>query len=288
MAANPIVVPITPPRVAFLTPDGFISREWYRFLLSLATQAAVGTEDVNFLLFAPDTATTLETGLDDVRQTLNTLPPTAQDPLLLDTRQALDQLPPAATVDQFAVLQSAIDALAGAPAANAYSVVYGGALGTPSSGTITNLTGTASININGTVGATTPTTGAFTAITATSIKFGSGTVLSTYEEGTWAPAFAAWTTAPTFSAGRYIKIGSQVTVILLGQSGVNAGNQAITGLPFANSSAVTPTGALKVFGSSTLSSLCNIDNSATSINSFSPVTLTGNYWSLSLTYFVTF
>ena len=49
---------------------------------------------------------------------------------------------------------------AGAP------VVNGGALGTPSSGTVTNLTGTASININGTVGATTPTTGAFTTLTA--------------------------------------------------------------------------------------------------------------------------
>ena len=38
-------------------------------------------------------------------------------------------------------------------------------LGTPASGTVTNLTGTASININGTVGATTPTTGAFTTLT---------------------------------------------------------------------------------------------------------------------------
>ena len=47
-----------------------------------------------------------------------------------------------------------------------YSV--GGALGTPSSGTVTNLTGTASININGTVGATTTNTGAFTTVTATS------------------------------------------------------------------------------------------------------------------------
>jgi len=37
-------------------------------------------------------------------------------------------------------------------------VVNGGALGTPSSGTVTNLTGTASININGTVGATTANT----------------------------------------------------------------------------------------------------------------------------------
>ena len=44
----------------------------------------------------------------------------------------------------------------------------GGALGTPSSGTVTNLTGTASININGTVGATTPTTGVFTTATANS------------------------------------------------------------------------------------------------------------------------
>jgi hypothetical protein len=42
------------------------------------------------------------------------------------------------------------------------------ALGTPSSGVVTNLTGTASININGTVGATTANTGTFTVLTATS------------------------------------------------------------------------------------------------------------------------
>ena len=45
-------------------------------------------------------------------------------------------------------------------------ITNGGALGTPSSGSVTNLTGTASININGTVGATTPATGAFTALSA--------------------------------------------------------------------------------------------------------------------------
>jgi len=38
-------------------------------------------------------------------------------------------------------------------------------LGTPSGGVVTNLTGTASININGTVGATTPNTGSFTTVT---------------------------------------------------------------------------------------------------------------------------
>lgn len=46
-------------------------------------------------------------------------------------------------------------------------VTFNGALGTPSSGTVTNLTGTASININGTVGATTPAAGTFTTVTTT-------------------------------------------------------------------------------------------------------------------------
>jgi len=42
------------------------------------------------------------------------------------------------------------------------------ALGTPASGVVTNLTGTASININGSVGATTPNTGAFTTLSTSS------------------------------------------------------------------------------------------------------------------------
>jgi hypothetical protein len=53
-------------------------------------------------------------------------------------------------------------------------VVNGGALGTPSSGTVTNLTGTASININGTVGATTPSTGAFTTLSTTGVATTAG------------------------------------------------------------------------------------------------------------------
>jgi hypothetical protein len=51
-------------------------------------------------------------------------------------------------------------------------VLNGGALGTPSSGTVTNLTGTASININGTVGATTPSTGVFTTLTDSGLTAG--------------------------------------------------------------------------------------------------------------------
>jgi hypothetical protein len=61
------------------------------------------------------------------------------------------------------------------------------ALGTPASGIVTNLTGTASININGTVGATTASTGAFTTISAT------GVITSTLATGT-APFTIASTT----------------------------------------------------------------------------------------------
>jgi len=47
------------------------------------------------------------------------------------------------------------------------------ALGTPSSGVVTNLTGTASININGTVGATTAAAGSFTTVSASgNLKIG--------------------------------------------------------------------------------------------------------------------
>ena len=49
------------------------------------------------------------------------------------------------------------------------------ALGTPSSGVVTNLTGTASININGTVGAATAATGAFTTLSATGLITGRST-----------------------------------------------------------------------------------------------------------------
>jgi hypothetical protein len=50
----------------------------------------------------------------------------------------------------------------------------GAILGTPASGTVTNLTGTASININGTVGATTPSTVAATTISATGLISSTG------------------------------------------------------------------------------------------------------------------
>jgi len=79
------------------------------------------------------------------------------------------------------------------PDASSIIVVQGGALGTPSSGTVTNLTGTASININGTVGATTPAAGAFTSVTASTTLGVTGTTTLT--------GVATLTANPVLSAG---------------------------------------------------------------------------------------
>jgi len=98
------------------------------------------------------------------------------------------------------------------------------------------ITGTANININGTVGATTPSTGAFTTVAAnTTVGVGGATpsasgagisfpatqsastdanTLDDYEEGTWTPSQGAGlTVVGTFSsAGTYTKIGRSVTI----------------------------------------------------------------------------
>ena len=95
---------------------------------------------------------------------------------------------------------------AGAP------VLFDGALGTPSSGTVTNLTGTASININGTVGATTPAVGTFTVLTGSSVVASNGlfvnntTVAANY---TIASGFNAMSVGPvTISSGISVTISS--------------------------------------------------------------------------------
>ncbi len=129
----------------------------------------------------------------------------------------------------------------------------GGALGTPASGTVTNLTGTASININGTVGATTPTTGGFSTIQIAasgaangSLLIGTSSALSSFA-GTGATAQLAGTallaragmwgfsndaTAPglTLTKSRNTTIGSQTVlqsgdvmgqVVFAGSDGTN-------------------------------------------------------------------
>jgi len=63
-------------------------------------------------------------------------------------------------------------------------VVNGGDLGTPSAGVVTNLTGTASININGTVGATTANTGTFSSTVHKGATSGTVTIAAPSVAGT--------------------------------------------------------------------------------------------------------
>ena len=83
-------------------------------------------------------------------------------------------------------------------------VTFNGALGTPSSGTVTNLTGTASININGTVGATTATTGKFTTLEYTSTLTGGTGIVAIGTNQIYKDAsgnVGIGTSSPTNSAG---------------------------------------------------------------------------------------
>lgn len=110
-------------------------------------------------------------------------------------------------------------------------------------------------------------------------------LLNDYEEGTWTPAFAAWTTAPSVIAATYTKIGRQVTVTLYANDGVNAGGQDITGLPFAASAS----SAGAAFGSSsTITTVIrgSVLPSASAINNFPTNNLTGQYWQIVAVYFV--
>jgi hypothetical protein len=132
------------------------------------------------------------------------------------------------------------------------------ALGTPASCTVTNFTGTASININGTVGATTPNTGAFTSVTSTSAS-GVLTRAAATQDGVELVGRAGGTTSlkvtftPTTltasrtltlpdASGTILQSGTAVTVAQ-GGTGITSGTSG--GVPyFSSTSAIASSAAL--------------------------------------------
>jgi hypothetical protein len=149
-------------------------------------------------------------------------------------------------------------------------VVNGGALGTPSSGTVTNLTGTASININGTVGATTASTGAFTTLSASSTV--SGTGFSNYLASP--PAIGG--TAP--STGNFTTLTSTLNVINGATSGaITLAVPAVSGSNTATFPAATGTvmvsGNMPAFSVYLTSNQTGISNTT-----FTKVALNGKYF----------
>lgn len=146
-------------------------------------------------------------------------------------------------------------------------VTFNGALGTPSSGTVTNLTGTASININGTVGATTATTGAFTTVSA------SGQITSTIAIGT-APFVVTSTTpvtnlsiggnAGTVTTVTQTNIAGAVTPSISGNVLTSNGTAWISSAPSGVSSVNTRTGAVTLTSADV--GLGNVTNNAAVAN----------------------
>ena len=86
------------------------------------------------------------------------------------------------------------------------------ALGTPASGVVTNLTGTASININGTVGATTPGTGAFTTLSTSGLLTAAAGVSSTLTTDATSTTTGSIITAGGISCQKSAVVGVQLGV----------------------------------------------------------------------------
>jgi hypothetical protein len=113
------------------------------------------------------------------------------------------------------------------------------ALGTPASGVVTNLTGTASININGTVGATTASTGAFTTLSATGV--------TTVQAGTVsAPAI---TTSGDTNTGIYFPGADQAAITTGGTARLTVTTAQFTGtLPWRGQNGTVSAPALSASG----------------------------------------
>jgi hypothetical protein len=120
------------------------------------------------------------------------------------------------------------------------------ALGTPASGVVTNLTGTASININGTVGATTANTGAFTTLTASADSAFTSTGAVQLSSGTTGQR-------PTGAAGK-LRFNTTTTEF----EGYNGTSWASVGGSSISNDTSTATNLYPLFASSTTGTAANV------------------------------
>lgn len=126
MAAITNPTQLTPPRVALIDErSGAISREWYRFFLSLLTATQDNQDettlapDVNALMASYDAV------FAEAAQSLEVTPDGSTAAADVDAKvnalgQATGVLPPTATEDDIAVIQSQLQALAVAPPPKEY------------------------------------------------------------------------------------------------------------------------------------------------------------------------
>lgn len=112
---------LTPPRVDFIDPrSGAISREWYRFFLSLLTATQTNQDETEL---APDASSLLasyDAVFSEAIQGLESAPDCCSETANVDAKvnalaQATDVRPPAASENDIAVIQSQLQALSLSP-----------------------------------------------------------------------------------------------------------------------------------------------------------------------------
>lgn len=242
---------LTPPRVAFLDErTGAISREWFRFFLSLLTATETNQQETEL---APDTSSLLasyDTIFGSAIQGLESAPDCCSETANVDAKvnalaQAAGATPPAASESDIAVIQSQLQALALSPPARngVVPASEGGTgqtsysdgqllIGNGSSGALNKATLTAGSGINVTNGNG--------SITIAATGGGGGTVTSVDVSG--------GTTGLSFSGGPVTTSGTITMAGTLGVANGGSGATTLTGVVIGNgASAFTtktnPTGA---------------------------------------------
>jgi hypothetical protein len=119
MALSPInPTQLTPPRVAFIDErSGAISREWYRFFLSLLTATQTNQEEVTLGPDAISLLATYDAMLAELAQATESAPDccVSGEAVLANDIQGLASTPFGATVSALAAVQSEVQALALSP-----------------------------------------------------------------------------------------------------------------------------------------------------------------------------
>ena len=122
MALSPInPTQLTPPRVDLIDPrSGAISREWYRFFLSLLTATQSNQDEVELAPDATALIATYDAMLETLAQTTESAPDCCSATADVDAKvnslaQATASAPPAASESEIAVIQSQLQALALSP-----------------------------------------------------------------------------------------------------------------------------------------------------------------------------
>ena len=106
-----------------------------------------------------------------------------------------------------------------------------------------------------------------------------------YAQGTWTPGFTGFSPNPSVISAQYTRIGRQITATIYCSDGVATAGSTITGLPVAANS-TQGAAASGGCGDTTKRISGSVTPNATAISNIPANTLTGQYWQMTVTYFI--